>query len=260
MISIITPTYNTDPDVLSRTWKSIKSQSYIDWEWVIYDDSFDKSVQNQVYGFCSDERYKIRYFKPHISSNGNIGYVKRMAFGLGLGDILLELDHDDELTSDCLSEVQKAFDENHDVGFVYSDWCEILQNNESGRYPDGWAFGYGSHYWDDQYKVWVMSSPEINRKTTSHIVSMPNHVRAWRSSLYHYLTGHNSSLNLADDYELMIRTILITKYFHIKKLLYKQYVGPHTANQQRNWLIQSLVPEIHSNFKVLLDEKFGKLD
>jgi len=32
MISIITPTYNTDKSVLARTWASLKAQTYTDWE------------------------------------------------------------------------------------------------------------------------------------------------------------------------------------------------------------------------------------
>lgn len=256
MISIVTPVFNTDINVLSRTWLSVKNQTHTDWEWVIYDDSTDPNTKNYIYGIMTDERYSIRYFSPHKPSGGNIGYVKKMAFALCLGDILLELDHDDELLPECLSEVQNAFDSNNSIGFVYSDWCEILSNGSSGKYPPGWAFGYGSEYWDPNNQVWVMSSPPINRKTISHIVSMPNHVRAWRASTYKTMGGHNHTLNLADDYELMVRTFLSTECFHIPKLLYKQYVGPHTANQQRNWLIQSLVPEIHKNYSELLDEKF----
>lgn len=259
MISIATSIFNTDINVLSRTWLSVKNQNYKDWEWVIYDDSTDPTIKNYIYGIITDERYNIRYFSPHKTSGGNIGYVKKMAFGLCIGSILLELDHDDELMPDCLSEVQDAFDSNSDIGFVYSDWCEILPDGSSGKYPPGWAFGYGSEYWDEENKVWVMSSPPINRTTISHIVSMPNHVRAWRASTYKALNGHNHTLHLADDYELMVRTFLSTKCHHINKMLYKQYVGPHTANQQRNYLIQSLVPEIHKNYSDALDKKFGNI-
>ncbi len=87
MISVIVPTYNTAPNVLARLWASLKAQTYQDFEVVIYDDSTTQTGQQQVYGMCSDERYRIRYFRPHVPSGGNIGYVKRMAFSLGLGDI-----------------------------------------------------------------------------------------------------------------------------------------------------------------------------
>lgn len=247
MISIITPTYNTDPDILSRTWSSLKNQTHSDWEWVVYDDSTTDNVKNQVYGFCSDERYTIRYFRPHTPSKGNIGYVKHVAFNLGLGDILVELDHDDELTSDCLDEIQLAADNNLDAGFFYSDCCEILPTGESGRYPEGWGLGYGSDYWDDNHQVWAMRVP-INGVTLSHIVSAPNHVRAWRKSTYQQIGGHAIDLPVADDYDLIVRTALITEMCHIPKMLYKQHISPSTAQRTMNGLIQELVPRIYARY------------
>ena len=132
MISVVTPTYNTKPDVLARTWAALKAQTYIDWEWVVYDDSPNLDTYRQVYGFCADERYRIRLYRPHVPSGGNIGYVKRTAFGLAHGDILVELDHDDSLTPDALAEIAEAFN-NSEVGFVYSDCAEV--------YPDGSKIG-----------------------------------------------------------------------------------------------------------------------
>jgi glycosyltransferase involved in cell wall biosynthesis len=258
MISVVTTTYNTPPHILARTWASLKAQTYTDWEWVVYDDSTTDKVWNQVYGFCSDERYNVRLFKPHVPSNGNIGLVKHNAFMLGHGHVLVELDHDDELTPDCLQKINDAFDNNPDVGFVYSDWCEIFPDGTSGRYPEGWAFGYGSDYWSEQYGVWVMSAPEINRTTLSHIVSAPNHVRAWKALTYREINGHDVSLVIADDYDLVVRTALNTKMFHIPEMLYKQHIGHMTAQRQRNGLIQELVPQIHDRHSGHLDRLYGK--
>jgi len=257
MISIVTTTYNTPPDILARTWASLKAQTHQDWEWVIYDDSTTTQVQSQVYGFCSDERYTIRYFRPHVPSRGNIGYAKRMGFGVALGEVIVELDHDDELTPDALQLIAMTFSDMPSIGFVYSDWCEILSTGESGRYPQGWAFGYGSDYWSDEHQVWVMSAPSLNRKTLSHIVSAPNHVRAWRASVYHAIGGHDPALTIADDYDLVVRTALATDCLHLPKMLYKQHIGQHTEQRQRNALIQSLVPQIHDKYRQQLNDKFG---
>lgn len=254
-ISVITTTYNTPPNVLARTWASLKKQSYRNWEWIIWDDSTTDSVWNQVYGFASDERYKINLYRSHVHS-GSIGQVKRNAFMVAGGDVLVELDHDDELTSDCLREVAGAFYHNPEVGFVYSDWCEILPSGESGRYPDGWAFSFGNHYWSEEHGVWVMSAPEINRVTMSNIVSAPNHVRAWKSSVYRELGGHDINLPVADDYDLVVRTCLATKMLKIPRMLYKQYVGPHTAQRQHNSAIQDYVAQIHERFSRDLDARF----
>lgn len=251
MISVVTPTYNTPPDTLARTWASLKAQTHTAWEWVILDDSTTDRVQHQVYGFCSDERYHIRYFRPHVPSGGNIGAVKHDAFMLGRGEILVELDHDDELTPDCLAEIKQAFND-PDIGFVWSDCCELFPNGESGRYPEGWGLGYGTDYWDEQHQVWAMRVP-MNRTTLSHIVSAPNHVRAWRTSVYRSIGGHNVNLPVADDYELIVRTALVTRCHHIPKMLYKQHIAPTTAQRTMNGQIQELVPQIHARYAAELD-------
>lgn len=247
LISVITPTYHTDPNVLARTWASLKAQTYSNWEWVVWDDSIDYTVWRQIYGFASDERFRIHIHRSHVHS-GRIGQVKRRAFMAAEGDILVELDHDDELTPDCLEKIAEAF-ENPEVGFVYSDWCEILQDGTSGRYPTGWAFGFGGEYWSNKYNCWVMAAPPINATTMSHIVSAPNHVRAWRASRYREIGGHNPDLAVADDYELVVRTFLETEIVRLPILLYKQHTGPTTAQRTRNALIQDLVVDISSRYR-----------
>lgn len=254
MITVVTPTFNTHAPILARTFASLKAQIFTDWEWVIWDDSTNDAVWRQVYGFCSDERFRIRLHRSHTHS-GIIGEVKRNGFMVGQGDVLVELDHDDELTPDCLSRVNTAFADPK-VGFVFSDWCEILPDGSSGKYPDGWAFGYGSHYQING--IWVMGAPPINRITMGHIVSAPNHVRAWRASVYRELGGHNPTLWIADDYELCVRTALVTEMRHIPKMLYRQHIGAHTAQRQRNKQIQEQVAIIANKYADALDERFGK--
>ena len=255
MISIITPTYETPPHVLARTWESLKKQTYTNWEWVVWDDSISEAVYRQVYGYCNDERYKINLYRSH-KNIGNIGMVKLSAFMQGEGELLVELDHDDELVPTALAELWEAYLLNS-AEFFYSNCCEINSAGQSCKYPEGWAFGYGSEYYDDEYGVWVMRAPEINATTMSHIVSMPNHLRAWTSQAYHALGGHNPSYKVADDYELMVRTMLKYEYYHIDKLLYKQYIGDTTAQRVHNAEIQQRVAEISNKYANAIKDKFA---
>jgi glycosyltransferase involved in cell wall biosynthesis len=255
LVSIITPTYKTPPEILARTYASLRAQTYTNWEWIIWDDSPGDLVWRQIYGFAADERYRIRAHRSLAPSGGQIGQVKRQGFMVAEGEILVELDHDDELTSDCLAELVEVFSD-PDVGFVYSDWCEINERGEWCRYPAGWAFGYGSEY-EIEPGRWVMRAPILNRTTLSHIVSAPNHVRAWRASVYRQIGGHDPSLPIADDYDLCVRTALATRCVHIPKLLYRQYIGSHTAQRQRNDLIQTLVAEISTRHMDQIAELFS---
>lgn len=255
-VSIITPVYNTPASVLARTWASLKNQTHTDWEWVIWDDSTNQLAWQQIWGFAADERYKLQAHKSLTQTGGNIGHIKRQLGMVANGDIIVELDHDDELMPTALEEIVKAFS-NENVGFVFTDWSEINSENQSCRYPDGWAFGFGSDYWCQEHQVWAMSSPPINGTTVRHIVSMPNHARAWRSSFYKSINGHNPDLPVADDYELCLRSVLYTDWVHVPKMLYKQHIGPHTAQRQKNALIQELVQEICQRWEPEIESKFG---
>lgn len=255
LISIVTPTYLTSREILARTFASLKAQTYRNWEWVIWDDSPGEEVWRQIWGFAADERFTIRAHRSLSPSRGQIGRVKRQAFMVSEGEILVELDHDDELTPDALQEIYQAFSD-PTIGFAYSDWCEINAAGDWCRYPEGWAFGYGSDY-EIARGRWVMKAPEINRTTLSHIVSAPNHVRAWRASTYRSIGGHDPNLPIADDYDLVVRTALATRIAYIPKLLYYQHIGSHTAQRQRNDLIQRLVADISSRYSDQLDELFS---
>lgn len=255
MISVITPTFNTDPQVLARTWASLKAQTFTDWEWIVWDDSTRTETWAQLYGFAADERYRLKVYRSHIHS-GIIGETKRNGFMIAQGDILVELDHDDVLTPNALAEIDNAF-RDESIGFVFSDWCEILPDGMSGKYPDGWAFGYGRDYWCDEEQVWALSVPTIDEVTLQHIVSVPNHVRAWRASVYRELGGHDATLQIADDYDLIVRTALVTKWKHIPKMLYKQFLSPSSAQRVHNDEIQKLVSELRERYLPAISDRFA---
>ena len=62
---------------------------------------------------------------------------------------------------------------------------------------------------------------------------MPNHVRVWKRDVYNKMGGHNKSLPVADDFELIIRTFLNTRIIHIKKMLYIQH-NNHNSTVDNN--------------------------
>lgn len=162
------------------------------------------------------------------------------------GEILVELDHDDELAPNALQKIHDAFlDES--VGFVFSDWAEVFPDGSSKKYPDGWGFGFGKTYWHEKRRVWAHSISEMSWESMRHIVSVPNHVRAWRASAYRMIGGHNPALPVADDYELIIRTFKNFGWKHIPELLYIQHVGEGNTHVSKNALIQKLVAEIRAD-------------
>lgn len=260
LISVFTPTYNTGQK-LYRTFESMKSQTYVNWEWVIVDDSND---QGKTLNICKeisslDSRIKVYDIRP--KSNGIVGESKYRAASLCCGRILVELDHDDVLLPEALRYTSEAFQKYPDAKFVYSDCAEIDENHNSLTYGDNFAFGYGS-YRDEYYngKLYkAVNTQNINPKTIRHIVGVPNHLRAWDRFFYHSIGGHNRNLSIADDYELLVRTFLKTKFVRIPKMLYLQFF--HNSNTQNTSRadIQRRVRAISSYYNEQIKQRFEEL-
>ena len=233
--SIFTPTFKTGEKII-RTYESLKNQTLDDWEWVVLDDSYDANTWFILQKISkSDFRVKLHRLMP--LSGGNIGLVKNRVTSLCSGEWLVELDHDDTLMSTCLEECNNASLKYPDVGFMYSDVCELYEDGEMktydhdlsgnwyGRSDNYFDFGYAGHTYvavDD--KTYINHHyPDINPLTIRFNISMPNHVRVWKKEVYNKIGGHNVNTPVADDYELIVRTFLNTRMVHIKKMLYLQW-------------------------------------
>lgn len=228
-VSLFTPAYNTPLDRLWRLYNSIQAQTSNDWEWVIVNDSpNNKRLSEELY-LLSQFDSRVRVFTFNKASGGVIGDVKYKAASLCRGDLLAEVDHDDELMPKCVEYLIEAAEARPESGFFYTDCVELNEERQSMTYPDGFAFGYGSYRKEGEWDVNVCVG--VNPKTIRHIVGVPNHIRAWRKEVYHAVGGHNRRLTIADDYELIVRTFLHTRFCHIQALGYIQYIYNNSTGQ-----------------------------
>jgi glycosyltransferase involved in cell wall biosynthesis len=253
-VSIFTSAHKSGEKIL-RPLQSILDQTHTNWEWIIIDDSPGMDNFNYMQSVATDPRIKI--FKPHLTS-GRIGEVKKWACALTTGTIVVELDHDDELTDTCLDWIVKAFKTYPNAGFAYTDCCEIWETTkENFEYAPGWGFGFGS-YRDEEYRgrnYRVTNYPDINAKTIRHIVGCPNHARAWRKNIYDLIGGFNQDIHVADDYDILVRTFLCTRMIHIKKFGYIQYKSEGTQTYVRNREIQRLVRHIRDYYDLAIHQR-----
>jgi glycosyltransferase involved in cell wall biosynthesis len=254
LVTVFTPTYRTGEKIY-RPFRSLQEQTYNNWEWIIVDDSDDDGKTFKMLTGLAKNDHRIQVFKPWEHS-GVIGKLKNWACSLGNGRILVELDHDDALTDYALDHVVKGFEQFPEAEFLYTDCAEIHPNGTSHTYRKGWAFGYGS-YIDVDYKGNLYKSGNagnINAKTIRHIVSAPNHIRAWRKSFYESIGGHNKELHVADDYEIVVRTFLNTRMIRVPKLCYLQYIGD-SAQAARNKDIQRHVKSITLHYDRVIHDR-----
>lgn len=247
-ISVFTSTYHSGDRIL-RPLESLKAQTTREWEWVIMDDS-KESDQGETWARLQElalQDCRIRVFRPP-GNDGYIGSVKRNVAMMCRGPVLVELDHDDELLPDALRMLVDVFHKHPEVGMVGSDCSEIFETTLANfQYGPYFGLGHGSYYRQRYQDRWVNVARlgPLTRHTLRHIVGVANHVRAWRASVYYRVGGHDANLNVADDYDLILRTFVEqgVRIARLPRFLYIQYrnEGGNNFTFHRNRLIQKLV-------------------
>jgi SAM-dependent methyltransferase len=233
-LSIFTPTH--DPKHLVDVYKSIKDQAFD--EWVVLYNNGAKPI-----GFLDARVKEIWIDLP----GSNIGALKKLACGNCTGDILLELDHDDLLTPDAIEEVRKAF-EDPEVGFVYSNALYTDMDFGKVRRFDA---EFGWQYRETVYDGHLLDEPlafDLTPSSVSRIWFAPDHLRAFRKSVYEQVGGHNKDLEVLDDQDLMCRMYQVTKFHHIDKGLYVYRVHGENCWIQRNKKIQDGVYPLYDKY------------
>lgn len=264
LVSYFTPSYNTSTKIYD-VYKSLVEQTYSNWEWVVVDDSTDEGKTLDILKTIASTDCRVKVYSFDEKSKGIIGESKYRAASLCRGYLLAELDHDDLLIESCTQDLVNASIKFPDAGFFYTDYVEVDQYNQSLTYAEGFACGYGEYYKEfyKGYEWSVSSTPNINPKTIRHIVGVPNHVRAWRREVYMYMGGHNRDLAIADDYELIVRTFLYTKFCKIPKLGYIQYLRFDGEGQNTHDIaradIQRRVRTIADHYNEAINRRFREL-
>lgn len=242
LVSVYTPTCNTG-QLLLKAYESLKQQTYDKWEWVICDDGSNNETVTLLKQLeKQDKRIRIFFFE----NSGLIGKLKKLCTEACKGDYLVELDHDDQLTNNCLEEVLNCFDKNPETGMVYSNFTEVDEQGNCHMYNASYWQYRDTFYEGKTYKEAL--APDIYSKVDElvdnnimHWSLMPNHVRAFRKKELIRLGGYDDSLIYADDYDLILRFYLYSKITHIPKLLYLYRWGDNTWLKNNQDLQQKML-------------------
>jgi glycosyltransferase involved in cell wall biosynthesis len=101
-ITVFTPTYNR-AYILETLYRSIKRQSYSDFEWLIIDDGSTDRTEELVEKWKQEEKdFSIRYYKK---DNGGKCSAINMALDLAKGEVFFVADSDDYLTDNALEKI-----------------------------------------------------------------------------------------------------------------------------------------------------------
>lgn len=273
IFSVFTPAFKTG-ERINRTYESLVKQSLDNWEWTILDDS--PIGHNDLWeriNDIADNDFRVNVYRVLPNTGGNVGLAKNRACSLSKGKWLVELDHDDYLLPECLETINKAANEFPDAGFIYSDCTEMYENGNFiqfdhrvdwdyyGAENNHFNFGYSGHSWVEieEKKYLQHHYPSINPLTIRFNLTMPNHVRCWRSDVYKKIGGHSGTLPLADDFDLIIRTFLTTRIVHIKKLLYIQYNNGHSTVDYNSFEINRISRIIKEKYNTEIHNRINEL-
>ncbi len=230
-LTIITPTNN--PRFLRELESSILENSYQDWEWIVLLNNGAMYTPLNV-----DDR--IRIIQSKIESTA-VGALKKEACSYAEGEAIVEVDHDDLITPDCLEKVALAFG-NKQVGFVYSDNAKLAKNFIP--YDPFWGWKHRKFDWKGKQLTAMYSMP-LTPGRLGHIWYAPDHVRAWRKSIYDFIGGHDEKLEICDDLDLMHRLYMVTEFRHIPEVLYIYRITGENTWLQRNAEIQKKSVELY---------------
>ena len=197
IISIVTPTYNSQINFLQKAYQSLKAQVYSNWEWCIADDfSSNAKVRDWISATAKeDQRVKFVFRKE----NGHISLCSNDAIRIAKGEFIVLLDHDDELAPEALYEVVLYLQKQPDIDFFYSDEDKI---SESGKFCE------------PHFKPDYCSDNLLSRNYITHMACI-------RTSLINSIGGFREGFEGSQDYDLFLRIVEQTnKIVHFPKVLY----------------------------------------
>ncbi|WP_026595821.1 glycosyltransferase [Methyloferula stellata] len=126
-ISVITPTYNTDPKYLSELLLSLQNQRYSNWEWIVVDDgSTIPDTISQLKLMARNERRLRVVFKE----NNGISVASNAALSLASGTHFALVDHDDLLARDAFFFIWNKWKDNPSTELFYTDECKLSVDYE----------------------------------------------------------------------------------------------------------------------------------
>lgn len=200
-LSVFTPTNNIS--YLPELYDSLRLQSYQNWEWVLIPNE-QVTAAHIPTKIRTDKRVRVIPYQ-----HKNIGALKRFACDNCKGEAFLEVDHDDILAPSCLKHVHQALQQG--AGFVHSDDACFYLDKHNRLTPHV----YDAHFGWESYPVSIYGTEllatrsfAVDAKSLCEVYHAPDHIRVWERSNYYRAGGHDSTLLVGDDHDLLCRTYL----------------------------------------------------
>jgi SAM-dependent methyltransferase len=197
LISILMPTYNTSPGLLSEAINSVRQQVYENWELHIQDDGSTSRETLQALKELPelDQRIQVGFSQK----NQGIAAATNAALDRARGEFIAMMDHDDLLTPNCLAEIVAAHNQDPEADVFYSDHACVDDQSQFTR-----------HHFKPGWSPWMFRG-----------VMYVCHLLVVRRHIAQAVGGFDSSFDFIQDFEFMLRVSEITqKIVHVPQVLY----------------------------------------
>ncbi len=201
--SIITPTYNSNIEYLKKAISSVEKQIYKNWELIICDDG---STNKDTLAYLSTQNRENIII---IFSSQNIGIAKasNLALEKSIGEYVVFLDHDDELSLDALAELAIEINTSQ-ADFVYSDEDKLNKKNK---------------HCDPNFKPDFSLEMLFSQNYICHLACI-------KKTLLNTVGSFREGFDGSQDHDLFIRATTAAKVVkHIPKVLYHWRIIPSST-------------------------------
>lgn len=210
--SIVTPFFNNNEgDYIDNIYNSVIRQTYKNWEWIITDDfSTDgtlevlKSFKDERIKIISQKKKKELFINPHLYSSG---------------DIVVQLDSDDELYPKALEVYHHFFSKNPNVFFM-----SVGTNYyENGEFSNSQVIYHGD--FDNCFDKKIEKDNNWkNPYNFLHINGAWGNLQAWRNKKEINFNPNNLQNIIYPD---QIRALTLEEYgeyLHLPRTLYQNNI------------------------------------
>ena len=210
LFSILVPLYETNEYFLDELIKSVKNQTYKNWELCFSDGSKDSERLRKIIENYSKADKRIKYTDDKkgplgISDNTN------QAYEIATGEYIVLGDHDDLFTPDALYECVKVLN-NKKVDVIYTDEDKT---DEKGK-----KF-FGANF-----------KPDFNidlLRSCNYIC----HMFVASKKLVDQIGTFNSEYDGAQDYDFILRCVeKANEVYHIPKVLYRWRAHSNSTSER----------------------------
>jgi O-antigen biosynthesis protein len=213
LISIVVPTYNSNPDFLREMIGSVCAQLYPHWELCIADDASPSADVRRILSEASEQDDRIK--TVFRTSNGHISEASNSALELATGSFVALLDHDDTLAPHALFMAARYINLHPEARLFYSDEDKLT--------PEGKRTApYFKSDWN----------PEMILAQ-----NMFSHLGVFETALMREAGGFRKGFEGSQDHDLVLRCVEIAgndKVVHIPHVLYHWRIAPGSTAASGN--------------------------